>query len=231
MIPDTRHLGGSITITSMPTEVIELIASQLILGFKDVIAFSSTSRRVHEATAFLITKPLLVEDIRDIDDLSSRVNMHIGLSRALIANVKFSQAAEEAPVQSEQLRRLLSGTPRLRYLVLRRPPLSVENQETPIRWEPTRSKTSAHPFPLRSSHFQRGTSYLSNVTHLELSDLSIHPMILPRFPNLTHLKLSFCGHQDAYLPSEVLNIINFAKLVDWLHLRLGCMLLRVRGSG
>jgi hypothetical protein len=69
----------------MPTEVIELIASQLILGFKDVIAFSSTSRRVHEATAFLITKPILVEDIRDIDDLSSRVNMHIGLSRCASA--------------------------------------------------------------------------------------------------------------------------------------------------
>ncbi|CAE6384929.1 unnamed protein product [Rhizoctonia solani] len=211
MILNTSRRRENITMTLMPTEVIELIASQLTLSFKDVIAFSLTSRRVHEATAFLVTKPLLSEDIRDTGGPGGRDNTSIGLSRALIVDLKFTLASEEASVESEQLRRLLVRAPRLRYLALRRPPLSIENQEATIRWEPTRSKTSAHPFPLRTSHFQPGAAYLSSLTHLDLNDLSIHPMILPRFPNLTHLKLSLSGHQDAYLPSEVMNIISFAK--------------------
>ncbi|GAB1521102.1 hypothetical protein RhiTH_004193 [Rhizoctonia solani] len=152
MILNTSRRRENITMTLMPTEVIELIASQLTLSFKDVIAFSLTSRRVHEATAFLVTKPLLSEDIRDTGGPGGRDNTSIGLSRALIVDLKFTLASEEASVESEQLRRLLVRAPRLRYLALRRPPLSIENQEATIR-----------------------------------------------------------GHQDAYLPSEVMNIISFAK--------------------
>ncbi|KAF8754491.1 RNA uridylyltransferase [Rhizoctonia solani] len=112
-------VGTNITMTLMPTEVIELIASQLTLSFKDVIAFSLTSRRVHEATAFLVTKPLLSEDIRDTGGPGGRDNTSIGLSRALIVDLKFTLASEEASVESEQLRRLLVRAPRLRYLALR----------------------------------------------------------------------------------------------------------------
>ncbi|CUA69844.1 hypothetical protein RSOLAG22IIIB_04099 [Rhizoctonia solani] len=212
MIPHTSGSPYPISMCSMPNEVIALVASQLILSFKDVIAFSSTSRRVHEATAFLVTKPLLVEDVHDTTALNHEANPTFGLSRAAVINVKFVTGdARIQSQQSEQLRCLLARAPRLRYLALHCPPLPADKQETPVRWEPTRSKTSAYPFPLRTSHFPAGGSYLSNLTHLDLSDLSIHPMIFSRLPNLTHLKLSLCGHQDAYFPSEVLNIITFAK--------------------
>ncbi|KAH7338424.1 hypothetical protein B0J17DRAFT_662471, partial [Rhizoctonia solani] len=213
MLPDSSNSPSSpISMWSMPNEVIELIASQLTLSFKDVIAFSLTSRRIHEATSFLVTRPLLVEDVNSTAALENEHNPAFGLSRASLINVKFITGDVRAQSeQSEQLRCLLARAPRLRYLALRRPPLLTEKQETPTRWEPTRSKTSAHPFPLRTSHFTAGGSYLSNLTHLDLTDLSIHPMIFSRLPNLTHLKLSLTGHQDAYLPSEVLNIITFAK--------------------
>ncbi|KAG8687988.1 hypothetical protein FRC11_006248 [Ceratobasidium sp. 423] len=207
----------------MPNEVIELIASQLTLSFRDVIAFSLTSRRIHEAIAFLVTEPLLVGDIHETNGLNNEISPGLGLSRALVVNMKFIPVPDEAPMQSEQLRRLLTRAPRIRYLALRRSPPPINNQEAPLRWEPTRSKTSAHPFPLRTSHFLSGSSYLSSLTHLDMSDLSIHPMIFSRLPNLTHLRLSFCGHQDAYLPSEVLNIITFAKTCKLVAFEIGML--------
>ncbi|CAE6510913.1 unnamed protein product [Rhizoctonia solani] len=223
MIPSTSYSTNPVNMCSMPNEVIELIASQLTLSLKDVIAFSLTSRRIREATAFLVTEPLLVGDIHETNVSSREINPSLGLSRALIVNMKFTLAPDEALVQSEQLRRLLIRAPRLRYFALRRPSLPINEQETALRWEPTRSKTSAHPFPLRTSHFLSGSSYLSSLTHLDLSDLSIHPMVFSRLPNLTHLKLSFCGHQDAYLPSEVLNIITFAKICKLVAFEIGML--------
>ncbi|CAE7108921.1 unnamed protein product [Rhizoctonia solani] len=212
MIPNTSSSPYPISVCSMPNEVIELIASQLILSFKDVIAFSSASRRIREATAFLVTKPLLIEDTAGTMAFDSEATSTIGLSRAAVVNVKFVTGDTRIQSeQSEQLRCLLARAPRLRYLALQRPPLPTDKQGTPIRWEPTRSKTSAHPFPLRTCHFPVRGTYLPNLTHLDLSDLSLHPMIFSRLPNLTHLKLSLSGHQDAYLPSEVINIITFAK--------------------
>ncbi|KAJ1305022.1 hypothetical protein OPQ81_000065 [Rhizoctonia solani] len=209
MAPSTSK---SLDMCSMPNEVVELIASQLTLSFKDVIAFSLTSRRIHEATAFLVTRPLLVEDMNGTAVLHNESNPAFGLSRASVVNVKFVMGDARAQSdQSEQLRSFLARAPRLRYLALRRPPHPIDKQDVPLRWGPSRCKTSTHPFPLRTCHFRTGGSYLSNLTHLDLSDLSIHPMIFSRLLSLTHLKLSLYGHQDAYLPSEVLNIITSAK--------------------
>ncbi|EUC57280.1 F-box protein [Rhizoctonia solani AG-3 Rhs1AP] len=212
MIPNTSNSLYPISMCSMPNEVIALVASQLILSFKDVIAFSATSRRIHEATSFLVTKPLLVEDLHGTTGLNREANPTFGLSRASVVNVKFATGDTRIQSeQSEQLRCLLARAPRLRYLALHRPALPIDKKEPPVRWEPTRSKTSAYPFPLRTSHFPTKGSYLSKLTHLDLSGLSIHPMIFSRLSNLTHLKLSLCSHQDAYFPSEVLSIITFAK--------------------
>lgn len=69
-------------MSSMPDEVLELIASQLALTFGDVIAFSSTSRRIHGATKFLVAEPLRVEDAVETDVLEDQLlNPALGLVR------------------------------------------------------------------------------------------------------------------------------------------------------
>ncbi|KAF8601818.1 hypothetical protein BDV93DRAFT_607930 [Ceratobasidium sp. AG-I] len=204
----TQGRCGCITISSMPDEVLELIASQLVLSFGDVVAFSSTSRRIHATTKFLVAQPLRVEDPLDTDVLEDELsNPALGLVRSMIMDVNFTTSSGQA--QSEQLRLLLSRTPRLRYLSLHRPPL--DPLDCVPRWEPSRSKTASHPFPLRSSHFHPSAAYLSNVTHLDLGGLSIHPFLLSRFPQLTHLKLSLAERHDAYLPTEALSVIAAGK--------------------
>lgn len=121
----------------------------------------------------------------------------------MMIDVNFTSA--NAQSQSEQLRILLSRAFRLRYLRLRRPPLNPLNC-TP-RLDPSRCKTEAHPFPLRSSHFRSSNLYLSNLTHLELRGLSVHPFLLSHFPQLTHLKLSLAEQYDGYPAVEALNVI------------------------
>jgi hypothetical protein len=123
-------------------------------------------------------------------------------------NVQFTLA--ESQTHSEQLRRLLSRTPRLRYLSIRRP--APDPLDCVPRYEPSRSKTASHPFPLRSSHFQQHPGpYLDNLTHLDLRGLSIHPFLFSRLPGLTHLKLSLADRRDAYLATDALNIVSAAK--------------------
>lgn len=39
-----------------------MIASQLVLSFADLIAFSSISRRIRTVTKFLVAQPLRIED-------------------------------------------------------------------------------------------------------------------------------------------------------------------------
>ncbi|KAG8722364.1 hypothetical protein FRC08_003315 [Ceratobasidium sp. 394] len=197
-----------ISISCIPDEVLELIASQLVLTFHDVVAFSSTSQRIHAATKFLIATPLYIEDPAGTEKLDLELaNPGLGLVRSAIIDTKFTLAQSQP--QSEQLRQLICRAPRLRYLSLRRP--APDPLEFTPRYEPSRSKTAAHPFPLRSSHFQNTSRYLGNLTHLELCGLSMHPFLFSRFPNLTHLKLSLAGQRDAYLATDALNIVAAAR--------------------
>ncbi|KAG8742159.1 hypothetical protein FRC10_001967 [Ceratobasidium sp. 414] len=196
------------SISCMPDEVLELIASQLVLTFHDVIAFSSTSRRIHAATKFLAAQPLCIEDPAGTEKLDHELaNPGLGLVRSAIIDAKFTLAQSQP--QTEQLRQLLCKAPRLRYLSIRRP--APDPLEFTPRYEPSRSKTAAHPFPLRSSHFQNASKYLDNLTHLELCGISIHPFLFSRFPRLTHLKLSLAGQRDAYLATDALGIVSAAK--------------------
>ncbi|QRW07108.1 hypothetical protein RhiLY_06107 [Ceratobasidium sp. AG-Ba] len=205
----TNHDGTpKVSIVCLPDEVLELIGSQLILRFQDVIAFSVTSRRVYEAIKLLTTQPLRVSDLDVVDSVCKvPTSPRLGLIRSAVVDVKFTLA--ESQKQSDQLRQLLFQAPRLRYLSLRRP--VPDPLDCSPRFEPSRSKTSAHPFPLRSSHFQAPGLYLKQLTHLELVGLSIHPLIFAKLPCLTHLKLTLSGQQDAYLATDALNIIAFAK--------------------
>ena len=66
----------------MPDEVLELVASQLVLSFGDVVAFASTSRRIHAATKFLIAQPLRVQDPLETAALDAELlNPALGLVR------------------------------------------------------------------------------------------------------------------------------------------------------
>jgi hypothetical protein len=135
--------------------------------------------------------------------------------RAATINVKFTLS--NAPSQSEQLRKLLARAPRLRSLALRRP-LPETFKES--RWEPTRSKTATHPFPLRSSHLQ--SSYLAELTHLELSGLSIHPMIFTRLPS-SHISNSRSPPTTTRTFRPRCSTSSHSPGgVNSLHLRLGC---------
>ncbi|KAG9081004.1 hypothetical protein FRC07_014699, partial [Ceratobasidium sp. 392] len=209
MAKHEQELPSIASIACIPEEVLELIASQLVLTFHDVVAFSSTSTRIRAATKFLIARPVLIEDLPGARKLNSELtNLTLGLVRSTIINTKFTLA--ESQSQSEQLRQLLGQAPRLRYLAIRRP--APDPLEFTPRYEPSRSKTAAHPFPLRSSHFQPyNSAYLANLTHFELSGLSIHPFLFARFLRLTHLKLSLAGQRDAYLATDALNIVSAAK--------------------
>ncbi|KAG9079861.1 hypothetical protein FRC06_007371, partial [Ceratobasidium sp. 370] len=69
-------------MSCMPDEVLELIASQLVLTLHDVVAFSSTSRRIRAATKFLTAKPLCVEDPAGTEKLDHELaNPALGLVR------------------------------------------------------------------------------------------------------------------------------------------------------
>lgn len=135
----------------------------------------------------------------------------------MIIDVNFTSPSGQA--QSEQLRLLLTRAPRVRYLSLRRPPPNP--LDCVPRWEPSRSKTAAHPFPLRSSHFHSFPAYLSNITHLELGGLSINPLLLSHFPRLTHLKLSLADQRDAYLPTEALSVVAAARRCNLVAFEIG----------
>ncbi|KAG9081002.1 hypothetical protein FRC07_014700, partial [Ceratobasidium sp. 392] len=209
MAKHQQELPSIVSIACMPEEVLELIASQLVLAFHDVVSFSSTSRRIHTATKFLIARPVFIEGLAGTEKQDGGLtNPTLGLVRSAVIDTKFTLA--ESQSQNEQLRQLLGQAPRLRYLAIRRP--APDPLEFTPRYEPSRSKTAAHPFPLRSSHFQPSNSaYLASLTHLELSGLSIHPFLFARFPRLTHLKLSLAGQRDAYLATDALNVISAAK--------------------
>ncbi|KAG8793062.1 hypothetical protein FRC12_003995 [Ceratobasidium sp. 428] len=203
------ELPRMMSISCLPEEVLELIASQLVLTFHDVVAFSSTSRRIRTATKFLTAQPLCIKDTDGTEKLYHELsNTTLGLVRSAIIDVNFTVAKSQD--HSEQLRELLSRTPRLRYLSVRRP--APDPLDFTPRYEPSRSKTAIHPFPLRSSHFQPlNATYLANLTHLDLSGISIHPFLFTRFPRLTHIKLSLVNQRDAYLATDALNIIAAAK--------------------
>ncbi|KAG8793063.1 hypothetical protein FRC12_003996 [Ceratobasidium sp. 428] len=136
-----------------------------------------------------------------------------GVFSAISINAKFTIA--ESQRQTEQLRQFLIQAPRLRYLCIRRPALdSNPNHNFPLYLRDLqRLKSTKNPFPLRSAHFQHPASgtYLSNLTHLGLCGLSIHPLIFAYLPQLTHLKLSLDEHHDPYTEVQALEFISAAK--------------------
>ncbi|QRV78147.1 hypothetical protein RhiJN_06162 [Ceratobasidium sp. AG-Ba] len=207
MVSPPKHLSGARTrhILDTSIELIELIASQDVLNVRDVLAFSSTCTQIRQATRLLTAPPLYLEDPSGTDVLTSELsNGHLGLVRAAIVHVRFTIA--ESKSQSEQLRLVLSKMPNIKYLALRCCTDKVLNTSDPARDRP---KVVAYPFPLRSTHFQRG--YLSNLSRLELSSLSINVFVFAHMPRLTHLKLTLSSSYDGDGASEVHPLITAAR--------------------
>ncbi|KAG8793064.1 hypothetical protein FRC12_003997 [Ceratobasidium sp. 428] len=198
-------------ISGLPDEILELITSQLVLSFRDVISFSSVSRQIHSATqAFIsrIAQPLHVEDASGTTGLEKElVNPTLGSVRAVIVDVNFAQTVPQR--HSEQLRQFLSRMPRLRHLSICQP--TFTSLQSQARHRNGRPATSIYPFPLRASHFQYSSLYLNNLTHLEICGLSVNPFLFARLPWLTHLKLSIARHGDAYNGGEALNLITAGR--------------------
>ncbi|KAG8794722.1 hypothetical protein FRC12_022237 [Ceratobasidium sp. 428] len=198
-------------ISGLPNEILELIASQIILSFRDVISFSLVSRRIHSATQTFVSRiarPLHVEDSSGTMGLEKELtNPTLKSVRAAVVDVNFVLTVPQH--HSEQLRQFLSRMPRLRHLSICQPTFTSLQSQT--RRRDGRPTTSVYPFPLRASHFQDSSLYLNNLTHLEICGLSVNPFLFARLPWLTYLKLSIARHGDGYSNSEALSLINAAR--------------------
>ncbi|KAG9086580.1 hypothetical protein FRC06_003022 [Ceratobasidium sp. 370] len=206
-------------LSLVPDEILELIASQLVLSFRDVLAFSATARRIRSVLRMLTAQPSRIEDPLGTDMLDQELTDQ-RLIRAVIIEVNFTLADSQR--QSEQLRRFLSRATHIRYLCIRRPALNQDPPAVaPHRGEMQRPKSATHPFPLRAVHFQHKGSYLGNLTHLELSGLTIHPFIFAHLPQLTHLKLSLAEQYDVYSTTNALEVIPAARVCKLVGFEIG----------
>ncbi|KAG8742160.1 hypothetical protein FRC10_001968 [Ceratobasidium sp. 414] len=176
----------------MPDEVLQLIASQPVLSFRDLLALSATARRIRSTLKMLAAQPLRVEDPLGTDMLDQE---GLGL-----------------------IRYDLFVATHIRYLCISRPALDQAPKTVTHVYYMDRPKSATHPFPLRSAHFQHSSSYLGNLTHLEISSLVVHSFIFAHLPLLTHLKLSLAEQHDTYSTTQALDVVSAAggcKLVGF----------------